>query len=151
MVARQVEKLRDRSGQALAEFAVLIPFFLLLAVGVYEFGAAFQTHQVMTNVAREGARVSVLRDSSDADVREVVRNRLLASGLDPERALVSLRCDGEDGGLCAGADRAGRKSGVGVAYPYEFVLFAGVSRLANRDGDAPGVIELRASTSMMNH
>lgn len=151
MGARQVEKLRDRSGQAMAEFAILIPFFLLLAVGVYEFGSAFQTHQIVTNVAREGARVSVLRDSSDADVREVVEDRLLKSGLDPDRALVSFQCDGQDGGLCTGADRSGRSSGVRVAYPYEFVLFAGVSKLATRNGGAPGVVELRASTSMMNH
>lgn len=150
MATRQVEKLRDRSGQAMAELAIIMPMLLLLVVGILELGAAFQTHQLVTNVAREGARVSVLRDASDEDVRKVVESRLLDSGLDPEVALISFQCDGKDGGLCTGADRSGRKSGVGVAYPHQFVLLAGITKLATRDGAAGGMVSLRASTSMMN-
>ena len=151
MGARPVRKLRDRSGQAMVELAIIMPMLLLLVVGIMELASAFQTHQLVTNVAREGARVSVLRDASDVEVRRVVENRLASSGLDPQAALISFQCDDQDGGLCTGADRSGRKSGVGVAYPHRFVLLGGIAKLATGNREAGGMISLRASTSMMNH
>ena len=42
------------------EMALTLPLLLLLSVGVFEFGRAFQTWQVLTNATREGARVASL-------------------------------------------------------------------------------------------
>ena len=51
---------RSEKGAALVEAAVTIPLLLLVSVGIFEFGRAYQTWQVITNAAREGARVAVL-------------------------------------------------------------------------------------------
>jgi len=48
---------RARSGQAVIELALLLPLFLMLALGVIEFGRAFQAQIVTIQAAREGARV----------------------------------------------------------------------------------------------
>ena len=48
---------RARPGQAVIELAFILPVFLMLALGVIEFGRAFQTQIVMIQAAREGARV----------------------------------------------------------------------------------------------
>ena len=55
-----MQKWREERGAALIEAAVTIPILLLIGVGLFEFGRAYQTWQVLTNAAREGARISVL-------------------------------------------------------------------------------------------
>jgi len=49
----------DRGGQ-IVEFALAMPILLLLVTGIAEFGLLFQTFEVTTNAAREGARLAVL-------------------------------------------------------------------------------------------
>ena len=51
---------RDERGQALVEFALILPIILLLVVGMLEFARAWNLHQVMTDAAREGARRAVI-------------------------------------------------------------------------------------------
>ena len=69
-----LKRFRNQRGTALLETAITIPLVLLVTVSVFEFGRAYQTWQVITNAAREGARVSVLPDSTDADVTDAVQN-----------------------------------------------------------------------------
>lgn len=52
----------DESGQALVEFALVVPIFLLLLLGIVEFARAWNIHQVLTDAAREGARRAVVAD-----------------------------------------------------------------------------------------
>jgi hypothetical protein len=44
-------------GQSLVEFALLLPLFVLLIIGIFELGRAFFSYIAITNAAREGARV----------------------------------------------------------------------------------------------
>jgi len=60
---------RRREGQALVEFALIVPIFLLLVLGVFEFGRAWNVYQVLTDAAREGARLTVLGNSWTAQQR----------------------------------------------------------------------------------
>ena len=48
----------NERGAALLETAVTLPIILMICVGIFEFGRAYQTWQVLTNAAREGARVA---------------------------------------------------------------------------------------------
>jgi Flp pilus assembly protein TadG len=66
------KRFRNERGAAIIETALTLPLILLVCVGIFEFGRAYQTWQVMTNAAREGARVAVLPNptgSPDARVR----------------------------------------------------------------------------------
>jgi Flp pilus assembly protein TadG len=47
-------------GQDLIEYGLVLPFFILLALGVMEFGFLFFQYSSLTNVAREAARVGLL-------------------------------------------------------------------------------------------
>jgi Flp pilus assembly protein TadG len=51
---------RIRRGAAVVEFAVVAPVFFLMIIGMIEFGRAIMVEQILTNAAREGARVAVL-------------------------------------------------------------------------------------------
>jgi uncharacterized protein (UPF0333 family) len=78
-------QLRNRRGQALVEFALILPVILLLVVGMLEFARAWNLHQVMTDAAREGARRAVLANSvMDQDsVRAAMWRHLAQFGYDP--------------------------------------------------------------------
>src|SRR5205814_7503233 len=53
-------RLTSARGQTLLETALTLPLLLLVSISIFEFGRAYQTWQVLTNAAREGARVAVL-------------------------------------------------------------------------------------------
>ena len=48
------------SGQALVEFAIVVPVLLLIALGIVDFGRVFHTYVALANAAREGARFCAL-------------------------------------------------------------------------------------------
>ena len=67
------------------EMALVLPLFLLLIVGVVEFGRILSVKQVITNAAREGARAAAIRlDDAGAisTAFNTSRNYLSASGID---------------------------------------------------------------------
>jgi Flp pilus assembly protein TadG len=47
-------------GQALIEFALVIPLFLLLVVAIFDLGRAVFSYNTLTNAAREGARLAIV-------------------------------------------------------------------------------------------
>lgn len=47
---------RQEDGAALVEFALILPLFLLLALGTFDLGRAFHYWQDSTHLAAEGAR-----------------------------------------------------------------------------------------------
>jgi Flp pilus assembly protein TadG len=78
------------AGQALVEFALILPVILLLVVGMLEFARAWNLHQVMTDAAREGARRAVLADATSPkgqtkdSVRAAMWKYLARFGYDPQ-------------------------------------------------------------------
>lgn len=57
---RRLSTRRNRAGQALVEFALVIPVFLLLLVGLFDLGRAVFAYNTLTNAAREGARLAIV-------------------------------------------------------------------------------------------
>ncbi len=80
-------------GQALVETAVLLPFLLLLVMGIIEFGLIFYGYVRVSNATREGARTGSLwlmnRDPGDSYVD------LRATVLDAIQAEFSAALDGD--------------------------------------------------------
>ena len=70
---------RNRRGAAAVEFAVVAPVFFLLIFGMIEYGRLVMVQQVLTNAAREGARVGVLDNSTTAEVNSAVNSYLTSS------------------------------------------------------------------------
>jgi hypothetical protein len=56
-----------RRGQALAEFALVIPFFLLLVFGIIEGGRFIFYYEMLNNATREGARYAIVHGYNAAD------------------------------------------------------------------------------------
>jgi len=60
---------KNRDGQSIIEFAVLLPIMLMVLFGITEFGRAILVKNVLHTAAREGARTAVVSDSTSAHGR----------------------------------------------------------------------------------
>lgn len=74
----------EKQGQALAEFALVLPMILLFIAAILEFGRAWNIKQAVTDAAREGARYSVVMDTemSLAEVKDKIKERLQLASID---------------------------------------------------------------------
>jgi hypothetical protein len=58
---------RDRSrGQALVEFALILPIFIFLLVGIFDLGHVVWANDSLATAAREGARFAVVHGGSNS-------------------------------------------------------------------------------------
>lgn len=71
---------RRPSGQALVEFALVVPSLLLLLFGIIEYGRILNAQMLITNASREGARRGAVGDN-DAAIQTAVNNYLQGAGL----------------------------------------------------------------------
>ena len=128
---------RDDRGQALVEFALIMPFLLLFIIGIVEFGRAWNQHQVITDAAREGARSAVLFDVSitDDSVRKIIRTNLARAGVNPNAATINIADEGSGG-----------SSIVSISKPYQFAFFGSLMKWTT----GQSTITLRTSFSMRN-
>jgi Flp pilus assembly protein TadG len=72
--------LRGERGASAVEFAFIVPLLLVLALGIAEFGRAFQVQGTLSAAAREGVRTMALQNDPAA-ARSMVRS--VASSLNP--------------------------------------------------------------------
>ena len=72
-VRRLLKRFCGEEAAQLVEFALVLPMLLLVILGIAEFGFIFQRYEVVTNAAREGARMAVLPGYTTADVIARVR------------------------------------------------------------------------------
>jgi len=69
-------------GQAIIEMALTLPLLLLVVLGMFDFGLLFQRFEVVTNAAREGARLAVLTSQySTANAQQRALDYLASGGL----------------------------------------------------------------------
>ena len=138
---------KSERGAALLEAAITIPMLLLVSVGIFEFGRAYQTWQILTNAAREGARIAVLPDptpgSAEARVLEYMQDgQLSAAG----SATVAVN-------RSATLDVNGRSvsaSEVSIDYPFSFIVLQPVARLIAPSTSLGGAVVMHAQAVMRN-
>uniref|UniRef100_A0A7C1J7Q0 Pilus assembly protein n=1 Tax=Ammonifex degensii TaxID=42838 RepID=A0A7C1J7Q0_9THEO len=63
---------REERGQATVELALVLPVLILILFGIMEFGRLFSAYLVITNAAREGARLAAVGGDDAAVVARVV-------------------------------------------------------------------------------
>lgn len=58
--------IKDKSGQSVIEFALVLPILLLVLFGITEFGRAIMVTNVLNTASREGARLAAVSPVSDS-------------------------------------------------------------------------------------
>jgi Flp pilus assembly protein TadG len=100
---------RRRRGQALVEFALVVPLFLLLLAAMIDFGLGLNASISVSNAAREGARLGAV-DAISADI--VSRVNSMMAPFPGVPTSVTATCTHAGGGTCT-LDNAATKPGSG--------------------------------------
>jgi len=59
-----VHRLKNQRGQALVEFALILPLLLTLVIGIFQFGTAYNYQNDMSQLANEAARYASVGNCS---------------------------------------------------------------------------------------
>lgn len=145
---------RGERGAALVEFALALPLLLVVLAGIVDFGFAFQRYEVVTNAAREGARIATLpgydATAVDSRVRSYVQAGLGLSGAALTRAMpagsVTLTTPDLTVPLSGGGTQTVSTALVTVTYQHNWFLLGPMLSLINKTWG--GTITLRAASQM---
>jgi Flp pilus assembly protein TadG len=74
---------RRRRGQALVEFALVLPLLLLLLVGLFDLGRAVFAYNTLTNAAREGARIAIVNQYKPSIIARAKQQTAIVELNDP--------------------------------------------------------------------
>jgi Flp pilus assembly protein TadG len=116
---------RDEGGQALVEFALVLPLMLLILLGIVQFGTVFRDYIALTDATRVGARqASVARSIQPESQRiptVIARVHKAAVNLDANKMTVVVEPVGVDG-VTPGWEASGDVT-VRATYPFKVDLF----------------------------
>jgi Flp pilus assembly protein TadG len=141
---------RDRRGQALAEFALVLPLVLLFMAGIVEMGRAWNIKQAVTDAAREGARYTVVFDPgmSIAQVQAKIEERLALASIEQSDIVISSA----DPDCSVVADcfhrpnKAGKEMTVSVSTQFQMGLIGALLGWAG----APSAVTISTDATMRN-
>ena len=97
----RTRRARDSRGAAALEFALVVPFLILVLVGMVTTAMAYSDHLSATNAVREGARYGAAADVSSSSwatsVRDRVKQVYFNSGVTVTDAQICVRLVQADG------------------------------------------------------
>jgi len=144
MIRRRRNRLADDRGSELIELAIVLPILLLVCAAIMDFGFLFQRWEVVTNAAREGARLASLPGGyTTTDVQNRVNDYLVAGGLSAAPTAPTVTYADV---AIGGAGPTVSMVTVTVDYPSEFAFLGSIAALVG--GGGWGTITLRASSVM---
>lgn len=126
---------RRERGQSLAEFALVLPLFLLVIMAAVDFGWAFRSHITATNAVREGARLGITGVPEDL-IKATVANK--SSGV----------LTVEDVEVTNALGPSGQNITVTASFDYEFITPLGGILKTVSGGAIPSPLPLESTTVM---
>ena len=113
--------LRTQRGQAVTEFAVILPVLLLVLLAIYQFGVVFNNYIQVTAAAREGARKAAVSRTagscSAVQTTAINAAKAAAPGLDQSKIGVTVTATCTNNAYAPGTDTT-----VKVTYPYSISI-----------------------------
>jgi Flp pilus assembly protein TadG len=155
MVPIRPDSRRSDRGAALVEFALVLPLLLVVIAGIVDFAFAFQRYEVITNAAREGARMAVLpvgytEDEIRLRVREYVRVGLglpTLAAVDPMMPVANIDVTYPDLTLGSGTGAITVETAlVEVEYQHSWLILRPILGLINKNWGTS--ITLNATSQM---
>lgn len=148
-----MRRARRQDGQALIEAALVIPMVLLIAIGIFEFGRAYQTWQILTNAAREGARMAIVPSPDLELVQARVKQYLIDGQLSAEAieaTTITVNRNASINVTLSTGTVSVSASQVTVDYPFNFVMLGPVVRLVTPSSTVGNAVLMQASAVMRN-
>jgi len=122
---QSAERQKPYKGQAIVEFAVVLPILLLVMLGLINLGVLINAQIILTQAAWEGTRAGAILDSSmgegDAEIIGAVRAAM--TGLsDPTTVIVNINPDEPARAAMSWPKPRGEPLTVRLAYPMNLAL-----------------------------
>jgi Flp pilus assembly protein TadG len=167
-------------GAQLLEFALAMPLLIVMAIGITDFGAAYNDKQIITNAAREAARITVSNSTSDSSCNDTtpcsveaaadaVKKYLSNAGLNTASCINATgptgsgtltwtwACNGVSLTINRGQTITGGASGtvisateVTLTYPFSFIFGKVIGLLVNGATGVNGTQSLTTTVWMQN-
>lgn len=77
----------------MVEFALILPVFVLVLVGILDFGRGVYAYNTLNNAAREGSRLAIV-DQTEADIQAFAAQQAGWVGVSPADVIVDFRAPG---------------------------------------------------------
>ena len=84
-----MNRFRDHRGQSIVEFALILPVFVLVLVGVFDLGRGIYAYNTISQAAREGARLAIV-DQTIAHIQDEAAQTAVQLGIDPADVMVRV-------------------------------------------------------------
>ena len=79
----QFQRRSAARGQGLVEFALVLPIFVLILVGIFDLGRAVFAYNTLTNAAREGARMAIVNQYKPSIIARAKQQTAIVELNDP--------------------------------------------------------------------
>jgi Flp pilus assembly protein TadG len=109
-MAARPPRARDE-GQALVEFTLVLPVFVVLVLAIAQFGVAFHHYLVLTDAVRAGARVASV-SATAPDPEGAATDAVLAAAGDLDKSVLASRVQVQS------TWESGKDVTVTASYPY---------------------------------
>lgn len=130
----RIRRFRREDGQAMVEFALILPLLILLLCGIIDFGWIFGNQITMNNASREAARFMAINYDT---TKTLTQNQTVATGIMQARLSTM-----DDGSLVVTLTTNGDTVTVSASYPLP-ILTPLLSTILGDD-----TINIDSSTSM---
>jgi Flp pilus assembly protein TadG len=107
-------KLQRPDGQAMVEFVIVLPFLVMLLLGIAQFGLAFHNYLSVTDATRVGARAAAVKRTAGAcaAATAAIQNTVSAKQWETISSRVT----------CTAGENTGEQVKVTVEYPFRIGL-----------------------------
>jgi Flp pilus assembly protein TadG len=79
-----IRRTRRQRGQSAVEFALVVPFLVLVVFAGVDFSRAYLIHNAITNAVREGARYGAVHPTDPTTMRSRAKNEMSAATYTPQ-------------------------------------------------------------------
>ena len=144
MALQPMKRLRSQRGAALVEAAMTIPILLLIAIGIFEFGRAYQFWQVLTNAAREAARYSATPNATAGNAQAIALNYMNAGGVTG----CTAACINVNAAVPLAPSGTGTT--ITIQYPFQFMVIQPIAKMVTSGSSMPNALTMTATATMRN-
>jgi Flp pilus assembly protein TadG len=139
--SRLGRRLCSAQGAELIEFSLVLPVLLVVLGGILDMGFLFNNYAVVTNAAREGARIAAIPGWVEDDVKARVAEYIEGAGLTLSRVTTTV----QPVAVVVGGGTINAVK-VQVSYPYDYMILGPLVQMIQ--GGSLAGITLKAAATM---
>jgi hypothetical protein len=91
VAASRVQELKSEQGQTLVEFALILPILLLLVIGIFDFGQAFNTKNDLTFLANTAARYAEVNQCVSCAPGQTINDYVKGTAVGVDKPFITVR------------------------------------------------------------